>query len=108
MRKFTDEDVVGKHFDRLTVTGLAPRTNARVPKVHVLCDCGETKIVGWYDLTSGNTRSCGCLMREESLERLRRHNAARAAKVRRANTEPDDRRIGDLARWLATAQWGRA
>jgi len=37
-----------------------------------VCDCGETRIVGGYPLTTGASRSCGCLKREESAERAKR------------------------------------
>ena len=108
MRKLTDEDVAGRRFHRLTVTGVAPRSSVRVARVFVRCDCGTAKMVVWADLVRGNTKSCGCLMRQKSRERLDRHNAEKVAAARRANRDPDDRQIGPLARWLATTQWRRA
>lgn len=58
-------DLFGQRFGRLVVTEKVP------PPEHVaykntsywlcLCDCGATTIVRRNCLTSGNTRSCGCL-----------------------------------------------
>lgn len=40
-----------------------------------MCDCGNTVIVGGYDLRSGNTQSCGCYARARSIEANRTHGA---------------------------------
>ncbi len=39
------------------------------------CDCGGKKIIVGMRLRSGKTKSCGCLARELSAKRLRKHNA---------------------------------
>lgn len=56
------ENLNGQRFGRFVVIGLAPRRNRTVWLC--ICDCGTVKIVGAYDLKSGNTKSCGCLRRE--------------------------------------------
>lgn len=63
-------DITGIRFGRLLVlkrAGVAP-----VRKVTWLCkcDCGKEVIVRGGDLHSLNTRSCGCLNREEATKRL--------------------------------------
>ena len=41
------------------------------------CDCGNTKIVPTNALTSGNTRSCGCLHLEKLIKRNTMHNMSK-------------------------------
>ena len=56
-------DLTGKRFGRLTVIGRAEKGkfgSAWLCK----CDCGKEKVVSRSHLTSGETRSCGCLQRE--------------------------------------------
>lgn len=36
------------------------------------CDCGKDVLVGYGELKSGNTKSCGCLRRKLASERLRK------------------------------------
>jgi hypothetical protein len=57
-------DYAGKVFGRLTVIG--PSTERANGKAAWLCrcECGTQAIVGTNLLTSGKTRSCGCLGRE--------------------------------------------
>lgn len=52
-------DLVGKRFGRLVVTDFVYKD--RYPYYHCVCDCGNVKDVMGYSLTSGNTKSCGCL-----------------------------------------------
>jgi hypothetical protein len=37
-----------------------------------ICDCGKVVTVGGQNLTSGNTKSCGCLNSEKIIERNKR------------------------------------
>lgn len=55
------ENLDGKRFGRLTVICHHKNDRSRC-----LCDCGKEKIINNYHLKSGNTESCGCLMREVS------------------------------------------
>lgn len=58
------KDLAGQRFGRLIAV---ERTDRRVNcKVvwRCLCDCGNEKFKTSSDLTSGNTRSCGCLQKE--------------------------------------------
>lgn len=53
----------GSVFGRLTVIGPVI-SQARIPRMACTCACGRRITVRRGALTSGNTRSCGCLRRE--------------------------------------------
>jgi hypothetical protein len=58
-------DLSGQRFGKLLVLQKAkPHVKPdgqRVTMYKCLCDCGRTAFVGHNKLTSGNTKSCGCL-----------------------------------------------
>lgn len=58
------KDLTGMRFGRLKVIERKPNNSWRQAMWLCQCDCGETKIVVGRNLTSGGTRSCGCLQRE--------------------------------------------
>lgn len=63
-------------YGRLTVSGDPFQTqikNKTILFVEVVCDCGVTKTVRVGNLSSGSTKSCGCLSREKSSERATTH-----------------------------------
>lgn len=68
-------DVTGERFGRLLVTGEASRERGRLRLVCV-CDCGTRIEIRHDSVVSGNTRSCGCLSREKSAERMKRDRKA--------------------------------
>ena len=47
------------------------RGNRKVPLWRCQCDCGNTVLVQMDSITSGTTRSCGCLG-EEKIEKMRK------------------------------------
>ena len=57
-------DLTGRRFNRLLVTGLAYRKRdaAGNSKLHwrCVCDCGNACVVVASNLVSGNSKSCGC------------------------------------------------
>lgn len=61
-------DLMGRRFHRLVVTG--PPTQKFFPNQGLLlywpcvCDCGATKYVYGANLRKGNTKSCGCWIRD--------------------------------------------
>lgn len=67
------EDLTGKQFGELTVTG------DRVPDKYgrklwvCCCRCGGTTNAFSSDLVHGRVKSCGCLRRKASAERKRTH-----------------------------------
>lgn len=68
-RQRNSKDLTGQRFGRLTVMGL-DRYEKRTGIWNCRCDCGNVVQVRTGDLTSGNTKSCGCLL-DESRNRIR-------------------------------------
>lgn len=67
----------GKRFGRLLVLERGPNKGsgtATKAQWICVCECGNTTTVPGYSLKSGNTRSCGCLKLEASIENGRRLN----------------------------------
>ena len=62
--------LVGQKFGRLTVLSKHQSTRNGI-EWKCLCDCSENIIVTTAKLTSGNTKSCGCLRREVSASRCK-------------------------------------
>lgn len=66
-------NLLDKRFERLVVIGYVGRKSGQ--SVWLCdCDCGGSASVSASSLTSGRTRSCGCLNRETSSERFRKHD----------------------------------
>ena len=60
------EDLTGRKFGRLTAIKIDPkRSKGDGAYWECLCDCGGKTTVIASSLKSGNTRSCGCLHREQ-------------------------------------------
>ena len=81
MRKKREKVVAGARYGRLTVISLLTSLERNcVPRLmaEVRCDCGTEKTVRADTLSSGNTRSCGCLGRETNAKRFARMNVANA------------------------------
>lgn len=73
-------DLTGQRFGRLVVVARAedyhPRGNPenRLTQWVCDCDCGEVGIIAiGANLRKGHTKSCGCLRRELSAQRLHRN-----------------------------------
>lgn len=60
--------IIGKKYGRLTILQILDRIKS-VKFVKTQCECGRICVNRLYSLTSGNTKSCGCL----NLERLIKH-----------------------------------
>ena len=67
-------DITGNKYGKLTVQFLQPERKNKYKVWHCLCDCGNEIDVIQGALTSGNTKSCGCLQRikvkEQSQNRI--------------------------------------
>lgn len=67
-RSFIDR--IGERFGRLVITSRADDYIAQNGSRHVMwncrCDCGNNVVVDVCQLTSGKTKSCGCLRKEGS------------------------------------------
>lgn len=62
-----NQNMIGKKFGRWTVLYLTEERNKRREKLwHCQCECGNEKDVTTYLLTSGQSKSCGCLQKEAS------------------------------------------
>ena len=71
MGKF--QDLTGKKFGRLLVIERVENNKKQQVQWLCKCDCGnEVKVIS-KSLTSGNTKSCGCLHREINIKRLTTH-----------------------------------
>ena len=69
------------HFGRLTVIKesepyFTPK-GRRIKMFECLCDCGTICIVMGWNLTKGTTQSCGCLQREETKNRFKKHGMSK-------------------------------
>lgn len=67
-------DLTGQRFGRLMVIGRAKNNKEGKPCWICYCDCGNTTIVSGYCLRKGDTRSCGCLSRDLSSARIKKHS----------------------------------
>lgn len=65
----------GQHFGRLTVLGMAPRTDRRM-RWDCICECGKRVAVRGERLRNGRSKSCGCLRRDKTGERFSTHKAS--------------------------------
>jgi hypothetical protein len=68
-------DLTGERFARLVVVERAENAG-RAPRWRCRCDCGAETVVRGVDLRSANTRSCGCLRREQVSARAIARNQA--------------------------------
>lgn len=66
-------DLTGSTFGRLTVLRRHPVNSGKRVQWVCICECGVEKIVTGHGLTSGDTKSCGCLARESVLTRSITH-----------------------------------
>lgn len=72
------KNLIGKRFGRLVVLEqvedyILP-SNRRIARWKCQCDCGNTHIATSWDLTSGDTTSCGCYRKECELSNLKPYN----------------------------------
>lgn len=65
-------DITGKTYNKLTAIRFATR---KKNVIHWLfkCECGNEKVLNKYRVTSGYTRSCGCLMNARRKEFAKEH-----------------------------------
>jgi hypothetical protein len=64
-------DLTGQKFGRLTVLSRAPNDKRGKVHWHCMCEDGNLVDVGRAELISGDTKSCGCLHRELTVQRDR-------------------------------------
>ena len=61
-------DLTGRTFGLLTVTDRAGSNDRHEAMWSARCQCGAHTVVKGTLLTSGQTRSCGCLRRQKRIE----------------------------------------
>jgi hypothetical protein len=64
------KDMHGQKFGRLTVKKWVGKYRSTYSIYQCQCDCGKTKDVRLCNLTSGGTRSCGCLRKGSRLIKI--------------------------------------
>lgn len=64
-------DLTGQKFGRLTVIERAGNTKHGAAKWRCVCECGKETIVIGEELRKGNTRSCGCLAKKSTSDRMK-------------------------------------
>lgn len=62
-KKFRHEDLTGRRFGFLTVSGESERRGKNI-MWNCLCDCGNRVVVPRSNLMNGHTKSCGCKTKE--------------------------------------------
>lgn len=78
MAKIIISEFIGKVFGRWTIVSEAvPRRKTR--RVKCRCNCGKENIVDLYSVTSGISRSCGCLHRDLARIKSTTHGMHRSA-----------------------------
>lgn len=69
-------DETGNKYGRLLVTKYAGKIKNKT-SWECTCDCGNKKIVPGIYLRTGQTRSCGCLHREELIARQKKYDVSK-------------------------------
>lgn len=74
MRNRKQKDIAGLKYNRLTAIKFSHREKDKL-YWDFLCSCGNEKVLGKKDVTSGNSKSCGCLIKEAAVRNgIRRSN----------------------------------
>ena len=69
------KDLTGQKFGRLTVLKFDKVKNTNYYWI-CKCKCGTVKIVNRRNLTSGHTKSCGCIFKEHNWNTNLKHGMA--------------------------------
>lgn len=93
-------DLTGKQFNHLSVIEIAEKTQ-RATIWLCRCDCGNETKVSTNDLTSGHTKSCGCLKRKSNAKDLKGQRFGRLVVIKRDGT------INRRATWRCKCDCGR-
>ena len=66
-------DLTGQRYGRLVVVPHTPRLIGSRYHCKVRCDCGVVKWTNSNNMRAGNTRSCGCLLKEVAGQHSKTH-----------------------------------
>jgi hypothetical protein len=77
-------DLTGTRFGRLTIVGISGHIQRKGKTSTIIlwecqCDCGGSKIARGNHLRDGRTKSCGCITKENNIERLRTHGLSKTS-----------------------------
>lgn len=78
--------LAGQRFGRLMVTARGPNNAHGQARWEAICDCGAHTLVVGSRLTSGRTKSCGCLVKDVTRARSLTHGQGSRANKSRAYT----------------------
>jgi hypothetical protein len=67
-------DLSGVRFERLVVLTRCNESYGKKVKWFCVCDCGNHAVVDGFKLRSGETKSCGCLQRDQQSKRIAQAN----------------------------------
>ena len=67
-------DLTGQRLGRLTVVERAGTAKNHRSLWKCKCDCGNETVVRYDNLKSGATTSCGCFLKEITLEKIKKQN----------------------------------
>lgn len=101
-------DLTGKRFGRLLVVSRADNivtSSHSYTAWNCLCDCGNSVVVRTSGLNTGNTKSCGCYMREQ-ISNSRLHDLTGMVFGRLTVIEMHGKQHGHTV-WLCKCQCGR-
>lgn len=95
-------DYNGQRYGMLIVV-CEIETEGRYRKHLCQCDCGQTKVIFTHSLTSGNTRSCGCLLKRDKVN-ITGKKFGRLTVLK--EVEPIMRPVGRSRRYLCKCECG--
>ena len=76
MAEFVDK--TGQKYGKLTVLGLSnTKTKTGHLRWQCQCECGSVCIIAGSDLSTGRTKSCGCIRKNATRERAMKHGKSR-------------------------------
>lgn len=71
-RQRDTSSIIGEKFGRLTVLEYLGNDKRRNSQFLCQCECGNKVVVGYGKLSSGWTKSCGCLQKEVASENIKK------------------------------------
>lgn len=98
-------DLHGKRFGKLVAIRNTGQKSGTCAVWECQCDCGNICNAGSYNLTSGHTKSCGCL-HKQIVSSLRWKNISGQRFGRLVALEPTDRRSGTDIVWKCLCDCG--
>ncbi len=81
-KKLPLEEIIGRRYGRLIAISESPVKGSQGRAMVCTCDCGSIKKVDLRLLRSGNTRSCGCFMKDRIAETSTTHGMCRSVEYK--------------------------